>query len=411
MPRWKQTLWIMFFAQFVSATGFSLIFPFLPLYIQSLGTETGISIEFWAGMVFSSQAITMMIASPIWGALADRYGRKLMAERAMFGGSLIILLMAFARSAEELVLLRTVQGLITGTIPAANALVAAVAPRERLGYAMGMLQVGFRSGIAAGPLIGGVLADTFGFRAPFVMTAGLLFIAGGLVLLGVREDFTPPERTPGVRLNLFAGWRHILALPGTALTFGLSFLLWLGQHMVWPIAPLFVAQLMHQSAHVATTTGLIVGLYSATGTASAIYLGRLGDRLSHRRILIGSALVAVLCYLPQSLVTAAWQLLLLQAVTGAAVGGMIPALSALLVQYTRPGEEGNVYGLDSSVTSAARAVAPLVGAGLAIMFGLRGIFLAAGGIFLVITLVASVWLPEIEQQRPGQVAEYKQPGA
>ncbi|MFP4437267.1 MAG: MFS transporter, partial [Chloroflexaceae bacterium] len=165
MPRWKQTLWIMFFAQFVSATGFSLIFPFLPLYVQSLGTETGISIEFWAGMVFSSQAITMMIASPIWGALADRHGRKLMAARAMFGGSLIILLMAFARSAEELVLLRTVQGLITGTIPAANALVAAVAPRERLGYAMGMLQVGFRSGIAAGPLIGGVLADTFGFRA------------------------------------------------------------------------------------------------------------------------------------------------------------------------------------------------------------------------------------------------------
>lgn len=399
MARWKQTLWIMFFAQFVSATGFSIIFPFLPLYVQSLGSTTGISIEFWAGMVFSSQAITMMIASPVWGALADRYGRKVMAERAMFGGALTILLMAFARSAEDLVLLRTLQGCITGTIPAASALVAAVTPRERVGYAMGMLQVGFRSGIAAGPLIGGVLADTLGFRAPFVITAVLLLLSGFLVLFGIEEQFTPPELAPGTRINLLAGWRHILALPGTALIFGLSFLLWLGQNMIWPIAPLFIQNLMHQSTQVGTMTGLVIGIASATGTASAVYLGRLGDRVGHRWILIGCALLAALCYLPQSIVTAAWQLLLLQAVTGAAFGGMTPALSALLVYATNPGEEGNVYGLDSSVTSAARAVAPLVGAALAVWLGLRGIFLAAGAVYLVGAALALVGLPRFDAQQ------------
>ena len=111
---WRRTLAIMFVAQLFSAVGFSIIFPFLPLYIADLGTTTGLSIEFWSGMVFSSQAITMMIASPIWGTMADRYGRKLMVERAMFGGAVIVLLMAFVQSAEQLVLLRAIQGFITG---------------------------------------------------------------------------------------------------------------------------------------------------------------------------------------------------------------------------------------------------------------------------------------------------------
>ena len=97
--RWLRTLIIMFFAQLMTAVGFSSIFPFLPLYVESLGTNTDLSLEFLAGLVYSAQAFTMMLASPIWGALADRFGRKLMVERAMFGGSVILLLMAFVTSA------------------------------------------------------------------------------------------------------------------------------------------------------------------------------------------------------------------------------------------------------------------------------------------------------------------------
>lgn len=400
MASWQRTLFITFFAQIVSAIGFAVIFPFLPLYVQALGSQTGTSIEFWAGMVFSGQAITMMIASPIWGALADRYGRKIMLERAMFGGSIILLLMGFARSAEELVLLRTIQGLITGTIPAANALVAAVAPRERMGYAMGMLQVGFWIGIATGPLIGGIIADTFGFRATFALTSALLLVAGILIWLGVQEGALPAAQDSRQGMRFLAGWQHILALPGVGLTYGLRFLSWLGQTMIVPIAPLFIQSLLQQSSHVGTITGLIVGISSATGTASGIYLGRLGDRIGHRRILTISACAAALLYLPQSLVTAAWQLLVLQALTGAAIGGIAPSLSALLAGYTRPGEEGNVYGLDSSVTSAARAAAPLLGAMVAIWFGLRGIFTITGIIYFL-TMFLAIWrLPEVEPNPP-----------
>ncbi len=152
---WMRTLWIMFVAQLLSAVGFSVIFPFLPLYVQHLGSAWHWDIKLLAGLVFSSQAFTMMVASPIWGGLADRFGRKLMVERSLFGGALVLAAMAFVRSAEELVALRALQGLITGIISAANALVAATVPRQRIGYAMGVMQLGLTGGIAVGPLLGG----------------------------------------------------------------------------------------------------------------------------------------------------------------------------------------------------------------------------------------------------------------
>jgi MFS transporter, DHA1 family, multidrug resistance protein len=391
---WQRTLLIMFVAQLVSAIGFSNIFPFLPLYVQALGSRTTtFSVEFWAGMVFSAQAVTMMIASPFWGSLADRYGRKLMVQRATYGGAVILLLMGFVRSAEELVLLRAVQGLVTGTVSAANALIAASAPRERTGYAMGVLQVGLWGGVAVGPLIGGLLADSLGYRSTFVLTSLLLFAAGVLVHVGVQEKFAPALDVGERRLGFVSGWRHILAQPGVSLAYLLRFLSHLGRMMIIPVAPLFIQLLLPHTQRVNTFTGLVIGLASAASTASAIYLGRLGDRIGHRQILMVSTLAAAMFYLPQAFVSHAWQLLMLQVLAGAAAGGIIPTLSALLAHYTNPGEEGSVYGLDNSIGAAGRAVAPLAGAAIAVWFGLRLTFAATGLLFLLMTLLALWYLP------------------
>ena len=102
--------------------------------------------------------------------------------------------MAFVPNAEMLVLLRTLQGFLTGTVSAGNALVAASAPRNRVGYAMGLLQLGLGSGVAIGPFIGGLLADAFGYRATFIVTAGLLTLSGLMVTFGVKETFVRPLR-------------------------------------------------------------------------------------------------------------------------------------------------------------------------------------------------------------------------
>lgn len=393
---WQRMLYIMFIAQMCTSIGFSSIFPFLPLYVADLGTVTNLSVEFLAGAVFSAQAFSMMIASPIWGVIADRYGRKLMVERAMFGGAIILLLMAFVRSAEGLVVLRTIQGLITGTIAAANALIASVVPRQRIGYAMGLLQVGLGTGVALGPLIGGLIADAYGYNTTFYVTAAMLFISGLLVLFGVHEDFTPPTKT-SQRPSFTREWRAILARAGVPVTYSMRFLSQLGRMTIIPIAPLFIQTLLVDNSRLNTFTGLVIGVSSASTTLSAVYLGRLGDRLGHRRIVILSALAAALLYLIQTTVTAGWQLLLLQALVGVAMGGIIPAISALLANLTLSNESGAVYGLDNSIDAAGRTVAPLLGSAVAVAFSLRATFAATALLFLVTGIMALWRLPELQR--------------
>lgn len=389
---WRRTLTILFIAQVITSVGFSSMFPFLPLYVAELGSSTHLSVEFLAGMVYSAQAFAMMIASPFWGAVADRYGRKLMLERAMFGGAVILLLMAFVTSAEQLVLLRTIQGLITGTIAAANALVAAVVPRRQTGYAMGLIQVGSGAGVAFGPMIGGVTADVLGYSATFYITAAMLVFAGILVWLGVEEHFDP-EETGGQRQVSFKDeWRHVFTSPGVTTTFSLRFMSQLGSMMIIPILPLFVPTVLADASRLNTFTGLVIGVSSATTTVSAVYLGRLGDQTGHRRIVISSALLAAFLYGIQSLVTAGWQLLVLQALVGIAMGGIIPAISALLANLTTTGEAGAVYGLDNSINAAGRSVAPLLGSLVAAWFSLRATFTATGLIFLATSAAGALLL-------------------
>lgn len=389
MESWKRTLYIMFSAQLLSSVGFSMIFPFLPSYVTSLGSSLGLSLVFLAGAVFSAQAVTMAVASPIWGALADRFGKKMMVQRAMFGGALIILLMGFSTSAEMLVALRAIQGLITGTVAAANALVAATAPRSRMGYAMGVLQVGIWSGVALGPLLGGVMADALGYRMAFFVTAALLFAGGLLVQFGVREAGSAGAARKGP--GMLAVWRHVLSAPGVALIFFFRFLAWLGRNVLVPYLPLFVATLLANQGSVNTLTGLTIGAASGAGTVSAIILGRLGDRVGHRGILLVCALTAGLFYIAQAWTTSFWQLLLLQTLTGAAAGGVMPVLSALLNHFTAPGEEGAAFGFDNSVASLSRAVAPMLGAVLVVWGGFAALFVAAGLLF-VLTALCAYWL-------------------
>jgi DHA1 family multidrug resistance protein-like MFS transporter len=402
---WRRTLYIIFFVQLITAIGFSSIFPFLPLYVKDLGTNTSLSVELLSGLVFSAQAVTMMLASPIWGSLADRFGRKLMVQRASFGGALLLLVMAFARSAEELVALRAIQGLVTGVLAAANALVAAAVPRERTGYAMGMLQVALGSGLAIGPLIGGAVADAFGYSAAFYVTSALLLVGGVTVRFGVREEFEPLLSLTRSPLGFLAEWRKIIGGRGVALSYGLRFLTQLGRMMVIPIAPLFIAELLTDQSGLNTFTGLVIGLSSAAITVSALYLGRIGDRIGHRRILIISMLAGGALYLPQSLVQAGWQLLVLQTLVGVAMGGIIPMVSALLAKYSSPGAEGAVYGLDNSIRAGARSIAPLIGAAVALLGGLRATFAATGLIFLIGGALAAWRLPEPELAEAEQQIE------
>jgi DHA1 family multidrug resistance protein-like MFS transporter len=397
VPAWRRNLYVVFMVQLISTAGFSLVFPFLPLYVKELGVASGGALEFWAGLVFSAQAFTMMIASPIWGALADRHGRKVMLERATFGGAVLLLLMGLAQNAEQLVILRAIQGLVSGVISAANALVAASAPRERSGEALGLLQTSRWVGVSGGPILGGFLGDAFGFRESFWITAFLLGLAGVATVLWVEEEFTATDKAR--QISFWAGYRALVTAPGMTSLYSLTFLRSLGATVTLPVASLYVVSLLVSESGAAGMTGLVQGATAFASALSASWFGRLGDRYGHQRILIGAAVAAAVLYLPQALVTAAWQLVALQALSGSAVGGLLPATAALMNLWAPTGNQGATYGLDNSVQAAARSVAPMVGALVALWVGLRGVYASAALLYIGIALVAW-WLVGRTQQAP-----------
>jgi DHA1 family multidrug resistance protein-like MFS transporter len=386
---WRRNLVVLSVVQVFSTLGFGLIFPFLPLYVRELGSVTGGSLEFWAGMAFSAQAFTMMIASPIWGVVADRSGRKLMLERATLGGAVLLAAMGFAQNAEQLVILRALQGATTGVIAANNALVASQTPKEQSGFALGILNMARWIGVSGGPLVGGVIGEVFGFRESFWITGALLGVAGLAVVFWVEEDFHPVARAQ--RPGFWAGYRMIFMATGMRGLYGLAFLRSLGATIIVPFLALFVLALNQGEQSGATAmTGVIIGASALTSAVSAVYLGRLGDRIGHERVLVWSAVLSALLYVPQVLVESVWLLAILQALSGIAMGGLIPSIAALMNLYAPAGNQGATYGLDNSVQASARVVAPMMAAALAAWVGYHGVFLGAAVVYAVAALVALV---------------------
>lgn len=396
IPQWRRNLYVLFVVQLLSTAGFSLVFPFLPLYIKELGVATVGSLEFWSGMVFSMQALTMMITSPIWGVVADRHGRKPMLLRATLGGAVLITLMGFAQNAEQLVLLRTIQGAVTGVISSVNALVASTAPKEKMGSSLGLLMFARWGGVALGPVVGGILGDAFGFRESFWITGIILAIAGICVWLWVHEEFTPVEKAK--QPSWVESYRMLLVAPGMFGLYTLAFLRSLGQMMIYPVAALFMIELMGTEIGAATASGMMIGAVGGASALSSVYLGQLGDRIGHERILIAAALCAVLFYLPQPFVTAPWQLIILQGLTGFAAGGLLSPMAALMNLWTPPNTQGATYALDNSVAAAGRSISPMVAAGVATWIGVRGVFGITAIVYAVIAAQV-LWMAQGMRER------------
>jgi DHA1 family multidrug resistance protein-like MFS transporter len=390
-------LWI---GELIAIAGFSVTLPFLPYYVQELGITKVNQVAFWSGLVAASQAVTMALVAPIWGSLADRYGRKIMVVRAMFGGAVVISAMGFVGNVYQLVILRAIQGTLTGTVPAATTLVASNTPGKRRGYALGLLQMAIYLGSSVGPLLGGLVADSLGMRAAFWVTGGLLFTAGILVSFFVHEDFTPQERpaettTGGKRSKprLWDGLLVVLRTRALLVVFGIRVLMRTAFRIVGPVMPLFVQQIAEPGVKVASVTGTITGLSSATSAASAILFGRLSDRIGTRRILLSCGAAVGVLYSLQGLVNSTTQFLVLRVLAGAFMGGIVAATSALLAELAPKDRFGAVYGINTSLTAAANAIAPMVGAALTASWGLSFAFFGAAALYGLATVVIALLVP------------------
>jgi len=394
---WRRNLYAIWLSQLLAIVAFSLRAPFLPFFLGDLGLESTEQQAIWSGLINSFGAGTMAITAPIWGIVADRYGRKPMLLRAQLAAFVTIGLMGLATEPWHLLGLRMVEGMFTGTVTAATALVATSVPKERLGFGLGLIQTAVFSGSALGPLVGGLLADALGYRATFGIASGMMLSGGLVTLFLVKENFTPQPKASRSKGG-GASWRMLLA----PVLLGLMLVLIavrFASAAVQPIVPLFVEELAgHLAGSSSSLAGVTLGVLGVTSAISSIYFGRLGDRKGHRVILIGCLLGSGLVYLPMALSQHPWHLIALQAVFGVFAGGTIPAANALIANATDPQRRGMVFGLMASAAAVGGFIGPLVGAGLAASIGFRATF-AFCGLVLLATVVVVLWTERRQRDR------------
>ncbi|MDD4877002.1 MAG: MFS transporter, partial [Dehalococcoidales bacterium] len=377
---WRKNLYAIFVAEFVVLSGFSFASPFMALYIQQLGNFTNQESAFWAGIATGCSGIAMFLSSPLWGIIADRWGRKPMVLRAMFGSAIVIALNGIAPNIYCLVALRFAQGLLSGTIAAASALVGASTPRDKMPFAMGLIALALYGGTTIGPLIGGVIADAVGYQAAFFITGAILFSGGLIVIFFVKEKFVRPVHSQGnslVNTLKLAKSKEILPLLLVLCT------LHLGPSMILPMIPLFIRQLNAEGT-IATSAGLAFCFMGIISAVSAAIAGRIGGRISLKKMLVFSCIITGLLYLPPMWAGTVTQLVIFIALTGLLQGGIMTSSQALVGLSASGSQQGVIYGLAQSANAIGAGIGPLLGGSLASGLGLKPIFGVAAGIYIVV---------------------------
>jgi MFS transporter, DHA1 family, multidrug resistance protein len=400
---WQRNLYVLWIAETLTVLGFCLSYPFLPFYLAELGAESFESRAWWAGAMSASSAAFMAITAPFWGMAADRWGRKPMVVRAMVCGAVTTGLMGLVVAPWQLLVLFILDGALSGTVAAAMTMVAVTTPRERLGYALGLLQTAIFTGFSLGPLIGGVLADQIGYRPVFGIGAAMLLLAAILVITQTREVFTPTRRSvsgvdglarmPGLRVILMVG-----ALPAAV---GMMFALRATTGAMMPILPLFVEDLAAPDARLATLAGLTFGISGIGSAMASLVIGRASDRIGHRLVLIVTGFGVAALFLPLALVQSPWQLIVCYGLLGIATGGIIPSAQAVVADLTPVDRRGVVFGVTSAAASFGGFVGPLGGSLLATTVDLRFVFVVSA----VVMLLAALWIVYALGAGRGQLPE------
>ncbi|WP_158783103.1 multidrug efflux MFS transporter MdtG [Pantoea sp. BAV 3049] len=369
---WQKNLFVAWCGCFLTGVAFSLVMPFLPLYVELLGVTNPESLNLWSGLVFSITFLFSAIASPFWGGLADRKGRKIMLLRSALGMAIVMLLMGMATSIWQFLALRALLGLLGGFVPNANALIATQVPRTKSGWALGWLSTGAVSGALIGPLIGGLLADSFGLRPVFFITATVLFICFIMTLFSIREEFIPVKKKDMLHVR-----QVFISLKSPKLVLSLfvtTMIIQVATGSIAPILTLYVRDLAGNIQNLAFVSGLIASVPGVAALISAPGLGKLGDRIGPERILIAMLIVSVLLLLPMSLVQNPLQLGILRFLLGAADGALLPAVQTLLIYNASNQVAGRIFSYNQSFRDIGNVTGPLMGAVVSAHWGYRTVF-------------------------------------
>ncbi len=395
---WQRTLWAMVGIQFVMTAGINFLSPIIPLMLPQLGVGSAKGIDIWSGIITGSTSFVAAFASPVWGRVADRHGRKLSLLRSSFAIAVFTALMGLSTNVWQFFGARAVMGGFAGFSSAAIALVASQVPERRLGYALGWLASGQLVGSLVGPIIGGLLADLTGsYRAPFFWCAGMTCAGLALVWAMVTENFTPVVSI-GKKRSFFPSIGLLTGSASLSALFMVLLMAQLSSRTVQPVITIFVQAMIGSPPQIATLAGLAFSITGLADLVSSPFLGKRSDVIGYRKVLLICLLGATLTSVPQIFVNNYWIFVAERFALGLFIGGILPTANALIGRSVSRETRGTIYGMTSSATFLGNSLGPLMGGGIAAGFGIRWVFVITA--VMLAANLAWVWftVPELKQE-------------
>ncbi|OLL28224.1 MFS transporter [Burkholderia sp. SRS-W-2-2016] len=368
---WQRNLCVCVFGSFTTIVAMTLLLPFLPLYVEQLGVKDHAAIVQWSGAAFGATFFSAALVAPLWGRLADQYGRKLMLIRSSLGMAVAMSLIGMAHSAWQLVALRLLAGLLGGYASGSMILVATQTPKERSGWALGVLSSGIMAGNLVGPLVGGFLPPLIGIRETFWAAGAAIFVAFLATLFLIRET---PVRKRGAQASKQGAWAQVHDKAPAIAMLATGLLLMLANMSIEPIITVYVAQLT-KPQNVTMIAGFVMSGAALGSVISSSRLGKLADRVGHWNVIIGCLAVSAVLLIPQAFVTASWQLIALRFLMGIALGGLLPCIASVIRHNVPASVAGAILGYSISSQYAGQVAGPLLGGFVGGHVGMRAVFL------------------------------------
>ena len=385
METWKRTVYISLVCVFCTAFGVSQLAPILPLYFHDLGVQTPEAMSLWSGLATGATYIIVCLAAPFWGRVADKKGRKITLIRSSFGMALCNILIAFQTTPEGVVLIRLVQGLVSGFYSASITLIASESPIERTGWALGLLASANLAGSLIGPLLGGYIADTVGIRNDFIIVGALMGLAGVLATIFIHENYVPqpnPEKLSIRKLKeQIPEFNSIVALCVASFIYAICIM------SLQPVISVYIKGIVpSDTENLAFIAGAVFSAMGIAQLMSSSPLGKLVDKIGPRKVLVISLIYVGILNIPQAYVSDVYQLAIIRFLQGFGLGGMLPALNTYLSSKTPREFTGQVFSYNQSCLFFGYFLGSVGGASLMAWLGFTTLFWVSGGLFIISAL-------------------------